>query len=75
MISTKSLADSERETAEDVRKRSMERLSEIQNRDCYERKKISKENIQFEAVQYLKEKSYKEFEIREKEIYVKEAAK
>ena len=71
--SNRKLADSERETAEDVRKRSMERLSETQKRDRAEReKKRRKENTQSDAVQYLKEKSDKEFEIREKELELKE---
>ena len=67
------LADSERETAVDVGKRLMERLSETQKRDSAEgEKKRRKENTQSDAVQYMKKKSDKQFEIREKKLELKE---
>jgi len=65
--------DAERETAENVRKRSMERWSETSKRENLARaKKRQKMNANSEAVEYLREKSAKECELKEKELELKE---
>ena len=65
--------DAERETAENVRKRSMERWSETSKRENMARaKKRKKMNANSEAVEYLREKSAKECELKEKELELKE---
>eukprot|EP00794_Sanderia_malayensis_P002776 gene2776-3212_t len=64
----------EKETAESVRKRSMERLGETREREKSLEKGEKKQKLgqQFEAIQYLKEKNNKEFELRKKEMDLKE---
>ena len=65
--------DAERETAENIRKRSMERWSETSKRENLARaKKRQKMNANSEAVEYLREKSAKECELKEKELELKE---
>ena len=65
--------DAERETAENFRKRSMERRSETSKRENLARaKKRQKMNANSEAVEYLREKSAKESELKEKELELKE---
>ena len=65
--------DAEKETAESVRKRSMERLSETSKRENLARaRKRQKMNTNSEAVEYLREKSAKECELKEKELVLKE---
>ena len=55
--SNRKLADSERETAKNVRTRSIERLSKAQKEEVQrKRQKRRKENTHSKAVQYSKEK-------------------
>ena len=62
-------AEKEKETAEDVRKRSMERLSQTRERESPESaKKKRKCSSPGDTVEYLKEKSERELEIRREEI-------
>ena len=65
-------AEKEKETAEDVRKRSMERLSQTRERESPESaKKKRKCSSPGDTVEYLKEKSERELEIRREEIELK----
>ena len=64
----------EKVTAESVRKRSMERLSETREIESNAEKARKKQRMspQSDAVEYLREKNQKEFDVRKKEIELKE---
>ena len=61
-------AEKAKETAENVRKRSMERLSQIRERERPESAKKKEKSFPGDTVEYLKEKSEREFEIKREEI-------
>jgi len=62
--------DKERMTAEDVRKRSMERLSETQEREKFENE-TKKRRSNADTLEFLREKAEKEFEMKGEELELK----
>eukprot|EP00794_Sanderia_malayensis_P013413 gene13413-14787_t len=64
-------AEKEKETAESVRKRSMERLAEMREREIEEGTRKKRRSGEVETVQFLKEKSRKEMEMRKEEWDIK----
>ena len=67
----KNSRDKDRMTAEDVRKRSMERLSETQEREKIENE-TKKRRSNPDTLEFLREKAEKEFEMKGEELELKE---
>ena len=65
----KNSRDKDRLTAEDVRKRSMERLSETQEREKIENE--TKKRSYVDTLEFLREKAEKEFEMKGEELELK----
>ena len=66
----KNSRDKDRLTAEDVRKRSMERLSETQERQKIENE-TKKRRSNADTLEFLREKAEKEFEMKGEELELK----
>ena len=64
-------AEQEKETAENVRKRSMERLAETRDRESPESAKKRKKNSLGDMVEYLREKNERELKIKREELELK----
>ena len=67
----KNMAEKERETAESVRKRSMERLADTSERESQENGKKKRRVMGNETLEFLKEKSEKEIKMRREEIEIR----